>query len=121
MLCDVDSQTTLWIQFPGGETPSCISARIVTYTARLQSLFLRPFAVICDVASRPAVIYAATIPESEKRRRVTNAEERKGSFEGIVHSCFYLPPVVRAKLFRKIVPGFSLTRRKVLLRCQAVQ
>lgn len=30
--------------------------------------------VICDVASRVAVIYAATIPESEKRRRVTNEE-----------------------------------------------
>lgn len=64
---------------PPGE-PSYIFARIITYTARLQSLFLRPFAVICDVASRPAVvIYAATIPESEKRRRVTNGRSRVSS------------------------------------------
>lgn len=58
-------------QVSQGSQLSYTFATIVTYTARLQSLFLRPLAVICD-ATWPAVIYVATISESEKRRRVTN-------------------------------------------------
>lgn len=71
-------------------------ATIVTYRACLQSLFLRPLAVICG-ATWPAVIYAATIPESEKRRRVTDDHSRI-SF-GLLFF-FYLPPVGA----REIVP-----------------